>query len=105
MRVKRSEVVEEIDRRLGVLVRTRRRERKLTQTQLADRRGVTYQQVQKYESGRTRMSVVLLIKLSEVLGVRVSYFFLRLGFSVCARSLSEEACGPAAGDLQRRDQA
>ena len=104
VRVKRSEVVEEIDRRLGALVRTLRKERKLTQTQLADQLGVTYQQVQKYESGQTRLSVALLIKLSDVLDVRVPYFFLGLGLCTCATPRSEEASAPGDDDLRRRDQ-
>ena len=79
MRTRRSEVVELIDRRLGDLVRRRRQALRLSQTQLAERLGVTYQQVQKYESGQTRISVALLIRLSEELDLTPNEFLDQLG--------------------------
>jgi transcriptional regulator with XRE-family HTH domain len=47
----------------------------LTQQQLADLIGVTYQQAHKYEKGINRMAAGRLYKVAQVLGVEVSYFF------------------------------
>lgn len=79
MRTRRSEAVERIDRRLGDLVRCRRQALRLSQTQLAERLGVTYQQIQKYESGQTRISVALLIRLSRELDLTPNEFLAQLG--------------------------
>ena len=47
----------------------------LTQQQLADLIGVTYQQAHKYERGINRVSAGRLFEVAQVLGVPVSYFF------------------------------
>ncbi len=47
----------------------------LTQQQLAEMIGVTYQQAHKYESGLNRISAGRLFEIAQVLGVPVSWFF------------------------------
>ena len=47
----------------------------LTQQQLADLIGVTYQQAHKYERGINRVSAGRLFEIARVLSVPVSYFF------------------------------
>lgn len=49
-------------------LRTCRRSNKVTQTTLATHVGVTYQQIQKYETGRDRLSVERLLLIARVLG-------------------------------------
>jgi transcriptional regulator with XRE-family HTH domain len=48
---------------------------KLTQAQLADKLGVTFQQVQKYVKGVNRLSAAMMVRIAEVLKVDVQYFF------------------------------
>lgn len=48
-----------------------RRARKITQTTLAEHVGVTYQQIQKYETGRDRLSIERLMLIAKVLDVPV----------------------------------
>jgi transcriptional regulator with XRE-family HTH domain len=60
-----------VDVTVGRNVRIWRLARGLSQTQLADRIGVTFQQVQKYESGGNRISTGRLTKIARVLGVHV----------------------------------
>lgn len=48
---------------------------KLTQDQLGQLLGLTFQQVQKYEKGMNRISAGRLFELGKALGVPVSYFF------------------------------
>ena len=47
----------------------------LSQTQLADALGVTFQQVQKYEKGMNRISVSRLQHISPILQVPIPFFF------------------------------
>jgi len=58
---------------VGRLVRVHRMARGLSQTDLANRIGVTFQQVQKYESGANRISMGRLTRIARVLGVTVPY--------------------------------
>jgi transcriptional regulator with XRE-family HTH domain len=62
-----------IDVEVGRLVRVQRIARGLSQTELADRIGVTFQQVQKYESGANRISMGRLTRIGRVLGVDITY--------------------------------
>lgn len=47
----------------------------MTQQQLAERVGIKFQQIQKYETGMNRVSASRLWDISDALGVRVSFFF------------------------------
>jgi transcriptional regulator with XRE-family HTH domain len=69
---------QDIDRHVGGRVRERRIMLGLTQQQLADLIGVTYQQAHKYERAINRISAGRLFEIAQVLGVPVSYFFAGL---------------------------
>jgi transcriptional regulator with XRE-family HTH domain len=63
------------DAEVGRRVRSRRLECRLSQTELAERIGVTFQQVQKYEKGVNRIGAGRLQRISEALEVPISFFF------------------------------
>jgi transcriptional regulator with XRE-family HTH domain len=63
---------EDIDALVGRRVRELRLQLGLTQTQLADAIGVTFQQVQKYERGSNRISASKLWLIADRLGVSPS---------------------------------
>ena len=65
----------EVDRVIGAKIRMRRGEIGMTQTQLAQKIGVTFQQVQKYEQGTNRVGGSRLAGVAKALEVPVSYFF------------------------------
>jgi transcriptional regulator with XRE-family HTH domain len=65
----------DIDRHVGARIRERRIMLGLTQQQLADLIGVTYQQAHKYERGINRVSAGRLFEVAQVLSVPVSHFF------------------------------
>jgi transcriptional regulator with XRE-family HTH domain len=77
--VKRGRSTAEIDGRVGPRIRERRIMLGLTQDQLAQRIGVTYQQAHKYEKGINRISAGRLFEIARILGVHVSYFYEGLG--------------------------
>jgi transcriptional regulator with XRE-family HTH domain len=64
-----------IDAEVGRRIRLLRLERGLSQTALANRLGVTFQQVQKYEKGTNRVGAGRLSRIAYFLGVPVSAFF------------------------------
>ncbi|MBD9389740.1 helix-turn-helix transcriptional regulator [Agrobacterium sp. AGB01] len=64
-----------IDVHVGSRIRLRRSIAGLSQEQLADGLGLTFQQVQKYEKGINRVSASRLQHISEVLEVPISFFF------------------------------
>jgi transcriptional regulator with XRE-family HTH domain len=61
------------DVEVGRLVRALRMSRGLTQTELANRMGVTFQQVQKYENGANRISMGRLARVAKLFKVSVPY--------------------------------
>lgn len=65
----------ETDSYVGLRIRERRIMLGLSQQQMADMIGVTYQQAHKYERGINRISAGRLYEISRVLKVPVSYFF------------------------------
>jgi len=69
-----SRKVGSVDTTVGIRIRTARLAAKLSQEQLGDALGVTFQQVQKYEKGVNRVSPGRLIDLSKVLGKPTTYF-------------------------------
>jgi transcriptional regulator with XRE-family HTH domain len=71
----RARRADELDEEVGRRVRTRRMEQRLSQTELADRIGVTFQQVQKYEKGANRSGSGRLQRISDALDVPIGYFF------------------------------
>ncbi|SRR6266545_3423462 len=63
------------DREIGQLIRAQRLVRRMSQTELANALGVTFQQVQKYEKGVNRVGAGRLAKIADTLTVPVSFFF------------------------------
>ncbi len=61
-----------IDETIGIRVRLLRRRRGMKQTELGERLGVSFQQIQKYESGTNRISGSRLVRTAEAFGIRVS---------------------------------
>jgi transcriptional regulator with XRE-family HTH domain len=64
-----------IDVHVGLQVRLRRKELKISQERLADALGLTFQQVQKYERGANRISASKLYEIARALQVPIGWFF------------------------------
>jgi transcriptional regulator with XRE-family HTH domain len=71
----RGEPTHPIDVHVGKRVRLRRRMLGLSQTQLGEHLGLTFQQVQKYELGSNRVSASKLFEIAQALNVSITYFF------------------------------
>jgi transcriptional regulator with XRE-family HTH domain len=64
-----------LDAMVGARIRTLRVNRGVSQIVLAERIGVTFQQVQKYERGANRVGASRLAQIASVLDVSVGEFF------------------------------
>jgi transcriptional regulator with XRE-family HTH domain len=62
---------------IGARMRERRRALGITQERLGELLGVTFQQVQKYEAGRNRVSAARLFEICEALEVSLASMFER----------------------------
>jgi transcriptional regulator with XRE-family HTH domain len=75
-----------VDKRLGQRLRARRLEMDLSQEQLAERLGVTFQQVQKYEKGVNRIAASRLVDIATALETPIVHFFEGMGPGKGAKS-------------------
>ena len=64
-----------VDVHVGKRIRHRRWVSGTTQQQLADKVGIKFQQIQKYETGMNRVSASRLWDIAAALGVEVAFFF------------------------------
>ncbi|WP_194094113.1 helix-turn-helix domain-containing protein [Marivivens aquimaris] len=64
-----------VDVHVGKRIRHRRWMNGTTQQQLAEKVGIKFQQIQKYETGMNRVSASRLWDIAHALGVDVSFFF------------------------------
>jgi transcriptional regulator with XRE-family HTH domain len=60
-------VLDVVNLRLGERIRALRKLRLMTQSDLARELGITFQQVQKYERGKNRLSVSMMLKIAHFL--------------------------------------
>lgn len=71
-----------VDVHVGKRIRHRRWMIGMTQQQLADKVGIKFQQIQKYETGANRVSASRLWDIAQAMGVPVSFCFEGLGLAV-----------------------
>jgi len=64
-----------LDKHIGFRLKMRRFMVNMTQEQLAEKIGITCQQVQKYEKGKNRISASSLYAIATILDVEVGYFY------------------------------
>jgi len=64
-----------IEKKIGLKIKQIRKNWGLSQSELAERIGISFQQIQKYEKGLTRISVMRLQQISKALGVNITAFF------------------------------
>ena len=64
-----------VDAAVGARIRNLRLRNKLSQTDVGDQVGVTFQQIQKYENGRNRVSASRLSQLAKLFAVPITTFY------------------------------
>jgi transcriptional regulator with XRE-family HTH domain len=66
---------QKIDKIIGRNIRIHRLAKKMSQTELGEQLGVSFQQVQKYENGTNRVGSGRLYQIAAILGLHVSTLF------------------------------
>lgn len=84
-----------ISSEIGSVIRELRKAAGMSQMRLADKIGVSYQQVQKYEKGASKLSVPRLLQFADVFGVPYTALFPvdvggTTGHDVAASNLAED---------------
>lgn len=87
MDIRDSERTAQLELIIGARLRTRRRQLGLSQSDLAERLGVSFQQVQKYERGANRVAASTLLNAALALGTSVSWL---VGEEVSGRDDDED---------------
>jgi transcriptional regulator with XRE-family HTH domain len=85
-----------VDTHVGQKIRARRTFLRMSQTDVADAIGITFQQIQKYERGTNRVGASRLQQISDALGVSPFYFFEG------APTVGKKTPAPDEGELSER---
>lgn len=99
-----------VDIHVGSRIKLQRRLLGLTQEQFAKSLGVTFQQIQKYETGKNRISCSRLFDISLVSGVSLMFFFEEMNVETLKKSPAHIAHGKEAekfyksNDIMSKDQ-
>ena len=69
-----------VDIEVGKKIRQARWLKGMSQSDVADKVGIQFQQLQKYETAKNRVSCSRLVMIARALGVTPAYFFEDMGF-------------------------
>ncbi len=92
-----------VDVHVGKRIRHRRWLVGMTQQQLAERVGIKFQQIQKYETGANRVSASRLWDIADTLEVPVSFFFEGIETESTETSAAENVPADIMGDKEALD--
>lgn len=82
---------QKINQHIGKRIKLARISLGMTQERLSAYLGITFQQVQKYENGKNRVSAGSLLLISKFLNIDISYFFE--GFrDTCNENHNDKSC-------------
>jgi transcriptional regulator with XRE-family HTH domain len=70
-----TKVPDPLEASVGSRIRVFRIHRRMSQTELAEQIGVTFQQVQKYEKGTNRIGASRLSRIATILGISIAELF------------------------------
>ncbi|MEM7057857.1 MAG: helix-turn-helix transcriptional regulator [Pseudomonadota bacterium] len=90
---------DDIDAHVGSRVRLRRMTLNISQEQLGESLGLTFQQVQKYEKGQNRIGAGRLYKIAQILSVPVEFFYE--GLPVAGSLNPEDSASVRSAEIQR----
>lgn len=78
-------MIHKVDKATGTVIRRLRETAGVTQHQLGRMLSVSYQQLQKYESGENRVSISRFFEIAEALGIKPVDFMQLVMFEVYAQ--------------------
>ena len=92
-----------VDVHVGKRIRQRRWLTGMTQQQLAQKVGIKFQQIQKYETGANRVSASRLWDIADALEVPVSFFFEGIEAAEETQDVSAKVPADIMGDKEALD--
>ena len=92
-----------VDVHVGKRIRHRRWTVGMTQQNLAERVGIKFQQIQKYETGANRVSASRLWDIADALGVEISFFFEGLDANGSEKVTDDTVPSDILGDKEALD--
>lgn len=92
-----------VDVHVGKRIRHRRWLVGMTQQQLAERVGIKFQQIQKYETGANRVSASRLWDIADALDVQIAFFFDGLDGAGEGKDGADSAPADLMGDKEALD--
>jgi len=84
-----------VDKYVGLRVRNRRLQVRLTQSDIGAALGLSFQQIRKYENGTNRISASNLFRIAAALGVDIAYFFAGMSDETAKAGLAAQPTPPA----------
>ena len=96
-------MVHPVDLHVGKRIRQRRWLVGMTQQQLAEKVGIKFQQIQKYEAGANRVSASRLWDISEAMDAPVNFFFEGIENEVTAAGTTKSVALDLMGDKKALD--
>lgn len=98
-----------VDVHVGQKLRARRTLMGLTQQEMAEATDITFQQVQKYETGKNRTSASRLFQFSRLLETSIDFFFdglnisdTKIGIQPCFADTKQDNYEPAQDDIMNQ---
>jgi transcriptional regulator with XRE-family HTH domain len=88
-----------IDIAVGARVRIRRKVLSISQTDLAEALGISFQQVQKYERGANRVSASMLVRIAKRLGTMVGDLVGEVEGGIADRELLANLAAPGVVEI------
>lgn len=88
----KKDMLDPINNHIGTRIRMRRNVLKISQEKLAEKVGISPQQVQKYESGNSRINTSRLYQIKKAFDVDISYFFEGFSDHDDIKTSSEDSC-------------
>ncbi|RPH72708.1 MAG: XRE family transcriptional regulator [Myxococcaceae bacterium] len=70
-----KEQTKQIDEQIGLRIMQRRNQLKMSQSELGECLGITFQQIQKYERGLNRVSASALVFFAKALNAPIAHFY------------------------------
>ena len=90
-------MLNEVEREMGRRLRWLRRARGMTQEAVALPCGVSFQQIQKYETATSRISAAMLLRIAAALDVDVRFFYEGVRDGLCSTGASTPVAGSKVG--------
>ena len=90
-----------LDVQIGRRIRLRRQNLAYSQDKLGQLAGLTFQQIQKYECGKNRISASRLWDFSRILNVPITYFFMDMENEAAADASRSQSSRPLLSTADR----